>query len=170
MSTSYSYSETETFSTSHARHIGAKVSADLLRFQNFYRDPSNKTIDAYEAELVALIKEDYLAHVTYGFQRHEQWVIAVRYVSAGGVLVPDQDPGSIKPGVDVTGADFTSFLVHNGRWHSLTATQQQAFKAGLPFTRGYGAEPGIENGYWAEDRSYSAGGRGISRSQVKRYS
>lgn len=170
MSTSYTYSQSTTFTVIHARHMAAKVATDLLRFKRFYGEPSDEIINSYEAELVAILKEDYLRAVTYGFQRNGKWVEALRYRAlSGGVLVADDDPGKLRPDANVSGCDFTSFLEYNDKWFALTYTEQQQFSKTLPFQRSSGTEPGIETGYWAEDRTYSAGGRGISRSVIKRY-
>lgn len=170
MSTSFSYTQSTSFTVVHARHMAAKVATDLLRFQRFYGKPSNDEINAYEAELVALLKEDYLRAITYGFKRNGKWVEALRYRGlSGGVLVADDDPGKLRPGADVSGCPFSSFLQYNERWFALTDTDRQQFRKTLPIQRTNMDEPGIEVGYWSEDLSYSAGGRSISRSVIKRY-
>ena len=168
--TSFSFEQSTTFTIVHARHMAAKVATDLLRFQRFYGKPSNSAIDAYEAELIALLREGYLQAVTYGFQRNRKWVVALRYHAvAGGLLIADDDPGKLKPGVDVSNSWFGSFLEKNANWSALTTAAKQNFCKTLPFQRSDGTEPGIEAGYWIEDRTYSAGGRAISRSVIKRY-
>ena len=55
MSTSFTYSDTVTFSHSHAVHLARKVTADLKRIQRFYGTPSDGAIADYEAEIVALL-------------------------------------------------------------------------------------------------------------------
>ena len=168
--TSYTFEESTTFSIVHARHMAAKVATDLLRLQRFYGKPTNSLIDAYEAELIALLKGDYLLAVTYGFKRNEKWVVALRYHAvAGGSLVADDDPGKLKPGVDVSNCSFGSFLEYNANWSNLTSAAKQNFRETLPFQRSDGTEPGVEAGYWVDDRTYAAGGRAISRSVIKRY-
>lgn len=170
MSTTYTYSQSETFTVTHARHIGAKVATDLLRFQRFYGRPSTDTIDAYEEELIALLKADYLGTVTYGFKRNGCWVEALRYHAVGGAgLVADDDPGRLRPDADVDGAPFTSFLTHNSRWSSLSEAERQRFEETLPIQRTSGSEPGVESGYWVTDRTYSAGGRAVSRATIRRF-
>lgn len=170
MSSSFSYTQSTTFTVVHARHMAAKVATDLLRFQRFYGKPSNSEINAYETELVALLKEDYLRAITYGFKRNGKWVEALRYRGlSGGVLVADDDPGKLRPGADVSGCPFTSFLQYNARWFSLTDAERERFRKTLPLQRINMDEPGIEAGYWSEDRNYSAGGRALSRSVIKRY-
>ena len=169
MSTSYTFSEIETFTVTHARRIASKVATDLLRFQRFYGEPSHRWIDDYEAELVALLKHDYLKRVTYGFKGDGKWVEALRYRALpGGVLVSDDDPGKIRPVAEVS-ASFSSYLIYNDNWYQLSQEERQAFKASLPFQRSCYDEPGVENGYWVDDRNYTAGGRGLGRSTIRRW-
>ncbi len=170
MSTSYTQTASESFTLTHARHISAKVAADLLRYQRFYGEPLTLVIDIYEAELVALLQHDYVKAVVYGFQRNGNWVEASRYhVTNDGSLVADDDPGKLRPGVDVSNASFTSFLTYSPRWFALSALERQRFKEKLPIQRSSGLEPGVENGYWVDDRTYAAGGRALARSSVRRF-
>ena len=169
MSTSYATTLTESFTVTPARHLASKVAADLLRLQRFYGEPSNAKIDTYEQELVAMLKNDYVERVTYGFKRDDNWITAVRYRVVNGLLVAsDDDPGKIKPGEDVTGASFGSFLIYSSNWYALSQEAQSKFEGTLPFRRSTGTEPGVENGWWNDDLTYSAGGRGISRSTITR--
>ena len=96
------------------------------------------------------------------------WVVAVRYRAVHGDLVADDDPGGVRPRFDTAGAYFSSFLTYNWRWRSLSDTKREAFKASLPFQRTNGDEPRVDGGYWHEDRAYSARGRGLSRSTLRR--
>ena len=170
MSESYTYNTTETFNITHAKAIAAKVATDLLRFTRFYRNPTLEAINRYEIELTALLKAGYLDNVVYGFQREGKWVEALRYHALpDGTLVADDDPGKIRPGTEVPGESFTSFLTKNDRWNKLTSAEQAAFEASLPFKRVGMATPSIQNGYWSHDRNYTAGGRGIGRSTITRY-
>lgn len=169
MSTSYTTSGTETFSLTHAKYIASKVAADLLRFQRFYGSPSTSSIDDYEAELAVLLNHDAVDSVVYGFKRNGLWTMAsVRYVALpGGTIQADDDPGKIRPNYDVTGASFTSFLTYSSNWNSLTTEQRDRIKRELPFQRTTDNTPGLEIGYWADDRNYVAGGRGLGRSTVR---
>lgn len=166
-----SYTTSETFTIVHARKIACKVATDLKRFQRFYGRPADSWIDDYEAELVELLKYDVVATVAYGFQRNGKWTeAAVRYKALpGGGLVPDDDPGKIRPNLDVSGASFTSFLTYNSRWAGLSGNERAAIAAACPFRRSSGDEPGLEAGYWEVDRTYTAGGRGLARSSVRRW-
>src|SRR5258708_2218710 len=148
MSTSFSFTQSSSFTVAHAREMAAKAATDLLRLQRFYGKPSDASINAYETELVALLREDYLRAVTYGFQRNGKWVVALRYHALkGGVLVRDDDPGKLRPEEGVSNCPFTSFLEYNDRWFGLADAARQRFRGTLPFQRSSGIEPGIEAGY-----------------------
>jgi len=114
---------------------------------------------------------DYLDSVTYGFKRNDtgRWVEALRYHAIpGGVLLGDDDPGKIKPGIDISNTHFSSYLIKNNRWQALTQRQREAFEARLPIRRIGAGEPQLEVGVWSHGHTYSAGGRGIGRSTIIR--
>lgn len=167
MSSSYTFSDTESFTLTHAKRLASKVAADLKRFQRFYGLPSDLWIDRYERELVELLKRDALSYIVYGFKRNGQWTeAAVRYKAlAGGQLDVDDDPGRVRPNLDVAGAGFTSFRSTS---RALSDQEAQEIDEAAGFSRVSGSAPDLESGYWAEDRTYSAGGRGLGRSSVRR--
>ena len=168
---SYSMTRTaiEAFTVTHARHIAAKVATDLLRYTRYYKNPTIELINKYEEELVALLKADYLDYVIYGYKRDGKWVEALRYHALpGGTLMTDDDPGKIRPGTDVPGENFGSYLVRNSRWDSLPKAEQDRFDASLPFSRNGVPEPELVSGRWSQDHTYSAQGRGITRSTIIR--
>lgn len=171
MSSSYTTSLTETFTIIHARHIASKVATDLMRFQRFYGFPTTAAIDDYEEELVQLLKHDVVREVTYGFKRNDKWTVAtVRYEAhSDGSLSTDDDPGKIRPGHNTEGAYFTSFLSYNDRWWELSPSERQRIREDCPFQRTSGESPQLESGYWSNDLSYSAGGRGLGRSSVREW-
>lgn len=171
MSSSFTITDSSTFSITHARHMAAKVAADLKRLQRHYGEPSDDDIAAYEAEVIALLKAGYLGTVTFGFWRDEKWIEpTLRYTAhdLAGAFADDDDPGKIRPWADVSGASFYSFLTYSAAWSSLDAEQKDAFKRTLPYYRGSGSEPGI-TGYLENDRTYSAGGRALGRATVRSY-
>lgn len=171
MSYSFTTSETVTFTVTHARHIAAKVAADLKRLQRFYGQPSDGRIADYEAEIVALLKGGYLERVTYGFKRNGMWIEpSLRYTAQDlvGAVGADDDPGRIRPGADVGGASFGSFLAYSDAWFALTYAEREAFERVMPFSRSESAEPGVD-GYLSADRVYSAGGRALNRATVRGY-
>ncbi|WP_085032742.1 hypothetical protein [Ensifer aridi] len=171
MSYSFSYTESSTFTVTHARHMAAKVATDLKRMQRFYGTPSDASIASYEAEVMQLIKAGYLGTVTYGFKKDGNWIEpTLRYTARdlAGASANDDDPGRIRPGANISGATFYSYLTYSAAWDQLTQAQQDSFKATLPFARGGAAEPGI-SGYLAHDRTYSSGGRALDRSCVRSF-
>jgi hypothetical protein len=170
ISTSYTTNESETFTFLHARYIASKVATDLRRFQRFYQQPSDTWIEWYEKELAVLLKHDAAQSVVYGFKRNGKWTEAsVRYTALpGGVLSADDDPGKIRPNMDIAGADFTSFLSYRSKWFELTSSEQAAIEAECPFQRSTMTAPPLEVGYWADDLCYSAAGRGLGRATVRK--
>lgn len=171
MSQSFTISNSVTFTVTHARHISAKVATDLKRLQRLYGMPSDSSIADYEAELTELLKGGYLKEVTYGFKLGANWVEpTLRYTAQdlAGASANDDDPGRIRPGADIAGASFYSYLIYSQAWHNLSTMEQQNVKGRLPFQRGGADEPGL-NGYLSSDRTYSSGGRALNRFTLKSY-
>lgn len=171
MSSSYTLSASETFTLVHARHMGAKVATDLKRMQRFYGSPSDARITEFETEVVALLRAGYLDTVTYGFQRDGNWIEpALRYTARDliGSSATDDDPGRIRPGADVSGASFRSYLSYGASWLILTAAERQAFEATLPIARSGAPAPGVD-GYLGSDLTYWSGGRALDRATVRSY-
>lgn len=171
MSTSYTTSNTQTFTLTHAKYLASKVAADLKRIQRFYGSPSDTQIVAYENELTEYLKCGYLTEVSYGFKRNDNWIEPTVKYSArdlAGMSSSDDDPGRIRPNADISNASFYSYLVSNSAYDQLTESEQSKFKDSLPIKRGGAPTPGI-SGYISSDKSYSSGGRALDRSSVKNY-
>lgn len=169
MSTSYTVTDTISFTVTHAIHIAAKVAADLKRLQRLYGAPSDASIADYEAEVVALLKAGYLGTVTYGYRRDGAWIEPTLRYSAhdlAGAAANDDDPGRVRPGADISGASFYSYLTYSSAWDRLSATEQQAIKVRLPFVRSGAPEPAAA-GYFTNDRTYAAGGRSLDRASMR---
>lgn len=168
---SSSYSETAAFTITHARDIAAKVATDLKRIQRLYGEPSDSTIADFEAEAIALLRAGYIRTVTYGFKRNGAWIEPTLLYTArdlAGANANNDDPGKIRPGANIDGAVFTSFLCYSSAYFSAPQPEREAVKKSLPFQRSSGTEPPI-NGYLSADRIYSAGGRALDRSSVRSY-
>ena len=169
MSSSFAVTESTSFTVTHARHMAAKVAADLKRIQRLYGEPSDDDIQSYETEIVELLKAGYLGEVTLGYKRAGQWIEpTLRYTAknlAGGSAA-DEDPGKIRPSANIAGASFYNYLTYNAAWNNLTPQEKEAFKNRMPFKRTGAPEPGVA-GYLVDDRTYSSGGRALSRSSVK---
>lgn len=169
MSYSLSYTQSWNFTITHARHMAAKVATDLVRMRRFYGYPSDADIDAYEQEVIALLKAGYLGRVWYGFKRYGSWIEpTIKYTARDlyNASAADDDPGKIRPGADIAGASFHSFLSYSAAWNNLTLDEKDAFKKRLPFYRHSGTEPPVY-GYLLPDRTYSAGGRALDRASVR---
>lgn len=168
---SYTISQSITFTVTHARHLGAKVSTDLKRMQRFYEQPSDSDIVQYEAEVIELLKLGYLGTVTYGYKRDGAWIEpTLRYTASdlANNTATDDDPGRVRPGANIEDATFYSYLTYSSKWDTATANEQEAFKKTLPFQRGGATEPTV-NGYLERDRTYSSGSRMLNRSSVRSY-
>ena len=176
MSLSRTTSKTVAFTRTDAKHISYKVATDLRRMRCFYGEHLNGSlsdswIDAYEAELIAYLMAGYLDWVAYGFLRNGNWIDPILYYSADMLeqgRASDDDPGGIRPGEDVSGAVFHSFLVQNHRWNQLSDEAKREFKRYLPVQRTPGMEPSAD-GTWVKDRTYSAKGRALNRLVLMRY-
>lgn len=171
MSYSYTATATQTFTLTHARHLAAKVATDLKRLQRLYGSPSDDYIARYEGEVTELLCQGYLSTVTYGFKRDGNWIeptlkFTARELEGQGV---DDDPGRVRPGKDVSGAVFYSFLTYSPAWDQLSGPQRAAVKQQLPVQRGEAAEPQVSGGYFADDKTYSSGSRALGRSSVRSY-
>lgn len=170
MSYSATITETTTFTVTHARHMAAKVAADLKRMQRFYGQPSDAQIAAYEEEVVELLKAGYLGKVWYGFKRDGKFIEpALRYTArelAG--FADNDDPGRVRPGGNINGASFYSFLTYSFAWDVLDPAEREAFKRRMPLDRSNASEPGV-SGYLEQDRTYSSGGRALDRASVRSY-
>ncbi len=170
MSYSLTVSESTTFTVTHARHMAAKVATDLKRMQRLYGSPSDRKIADYETEAIALMKAGYLNYVWYGFKRNGHWIEpTLKYTAQdlyGGAV--DDDPGRIRPGADIAGASFYSYLTYSPKWHALSSAEQEAFERGLPYARTGADEPSV-SGYLSTDKTYSSGGRALERATVRSY-
>lgn len=171
MSYSFAVTASRSFTETHAKHMAAKVATDLKRMQRLYGQPSDAAIASYEAEVIHLLKKGYLGTVTYGFYRDDKWIEpTLRYTARdlAGDAANDDDPGRIRPGANISGATFYSYLTYSPAWDKLSYSEQDAFKKGLPFYRGGAEEPGV-NGYLTDDRLYSSGGRALQRASVRSF-
>lgn len=155
----------------HAKRIASKVATDLKRLQRFYHTPSDEMINQFEEEIALFLRHGYLKQVSYGFQRNGLWIEPSLHYEAkdlNGWNAIDEDPGRVRPGADVTGANFYSYMIYSDDWWNLSESERQSFNNELPFIRGSADVPGID-GYLSQDKTYSAGGKAIVRSIVKKY-
>lgn len=167
---SFTVAETQTFAITHARHMAAKVATDLKRVQRFYGYPSDSSITQYEAELIVMLKAGYLGEVTYGFKRGNDFIEPTLRYTAGDLVGAgsDDDPGKVRPGKDVTGASFSSYMTYSSKYYSDAAAERESALKDLPFKREGAPTPGV-SGYLESDKTYSAGGRALNRASVRSY-
>jgi len=168
---SYTITESATFTVTHARHMAAKVSADLKRMQRFYGHPSDSDIISYESEAIELLKAGYFGTLTVGFLRGGQWIEpTLRYTARdlAGMAANDDDPGRVLLGRNISGATFCNYMTYSIAWNVLSKSQKDAFQRQLPFGRTGMPQPTV-NGYLIDDKTYSAGGRSLSRASVRAY-
>ena len=168
---SYTISESTTFTVTHARHMAAKVSADLKRMQRFYSYPSDIDIANYESEVTELLKAGYFGTLTVGFLRGGQWIEPTLHYTArdlAGMAANDDDPGRVPPSRDISGATFHNYLTYSSAWDALPESERDAFKRRMPFYRTGMPQPTV-NGYLVDDKTYSAGGRALGRASVRAY-
>src|SRR6266540_1337181 len=79
----------------------------------------------------------------------------------------DDRAGRVTPGINITGASWSSYLVYSYTWGLLDAAERARIKARLPVQRTGADEPSSSNGSWVQDRSYSAGGSGVRRASFR---
>ena len=171
MSYSFTSTESRTFTKTHAKYMASKIVTDLKRLQRFYGKPDDSFILQHFLEAVMLLKFNFLKRITYGFQRYEKWIEPTLKYTAHDLMNDyenDDDPGKIRPGKDVSGAVFSSFLEYSNSWKKLSSEEQNEFENQLPFQRSFGTEP-LFNGYLYRDLTYSSGGRTIYRESLRSY-
>lgn len=173
---SFTVTESTTFTLTHAKYLSSKVAADLKRIQRLHNgSPTDSEIANYEAELTEFLKAGYMAEVIYGFQRKtgdtKEWIQPTLIYTASelaGAYWDDADPGKICPTAIPPGAYFTSYLTYSAAWSRLSQDEKDAFEGALPLQRAGMPKPTI-NGYVVNDHAYSAGGRALSRTSVRSY-
>ncbi len=171
MTYSLTVTETSTFTITHARHMAAKVAADLKRMQRFYGSPSDSRIGDYETEVIELLKNGYLGSIIYGFQRNGNWIApTLRYTASdlANNSANDDDPGRVPANADISGASFCNFLTYSDKWYAISSDERARFESSLPFQRTTGETPGVD-GFFYDDKTYSSGGRALNRSTVRSY-
>ena len=113
----------------------------------------------------------YSGTLTVGFKRDNKWIEpTLRYTARdlSNASANDDDPGRVKPGANIQGASFYSYLTYSAAWDALSSADQDAFKKCMPFFRNGAAEPAID-GHLVDDRIYSSGGRALNRASVRSY-
>lgn len=158
-----SYSATETFSISHARHIASRVAADMRQMSRYYGYPDESQIDDFQEEIAQYLAAGYLATFEIGFKRDGHRIFTLYYEVLADGSLSDTRGGGVPANADVTGATPFNFLTQSGTFYRLAQAEREAFKAKLPVRRTFGYAPFDGNGRWISDRSYAAAGTGLQR-------
>jgi hypothetical protein len=159
-----SYSESETFSISHARHIASRVAADMRQMSRYYGYPEESEIDDFLEEIAQYLVKGYLATFEMGFKHDGRRLFTLYYEVLADGSLSDSRAGGVPAGIDVEGATPFNFLKQSEGFYLLSQAEREAFKAKLPIKRVFGHAPVDGNGRWvSEDRSYAAAGTGLRR-------
>ena len=166
---SFTSTASNTFTITHARHMSAKVSADLRRMQRFYSKPSSVQIADFEEEIAQLIKHGYLNKATFGFQKNGSWIEPTFTYTANEIAYGvDDTPGAVSPNADVSNANFHSYVSYTDKFFALSDSEKSEFKKSLPVQRVGADEPGV-TGYFDSDKTYSSGEKSLSRKSLRNY-
>lgn len=165
MTGSYSYSQT--FTLTHAKHLASKVVSDLYQCRNFYGEPSEAQIVKYQEELIVMLSGGYVKEYEFGFKRDDQRIVSWQYhVNASGDLVgggSDDRSGGIYARANTHGATYFNFMSYSQAWFDLNSGERANVKSKHPIDRSTGYLPEDGHGYWHTDRTYSSAGVVIER-------
>lgn len=164
----YSYTVSETFTLTHAKHLAAKVMTDLRLLQTFYGAPSDVRMEQYHEELITLLLGGYLKSITYGFKKDDKWLAGatLQYTASTNGVLSDDSPGRIYAGAVVSGAHWSSFLEKNSKFSNLSPTERGRIEESLPLKRVDG-EMSQADGCWVSEKSYTSGGQSMERKILK---
>lgn len=158
------FTTSATFTRTHAKHLAAKVIADLYQCSILYDRPVVDKISDYETELIEMLANEYVSTYEFGFKSNGKRLLSWYYsVGADGGLNGDSDVGGIYAKATVAGAAYFNFMTYSNKWRNLTDAERARFKAGLPIDRTPGSSPEDGDGYWEVDHGYSAGGVRVDR-------
>ncbi|MGZ4798552.1 MAG: HORMA-1 domain-containing protein [Acidimicrobiia bacterium] len=161
---SYSFTTTATFTRTHAKHLAAKVIADLYQCSVLYDRPSPDSIDDYQTELIELLAHEYVERYEFGFKADDKRVLTFRYkIGADGGMHGDGNAGGVYAKAIVAGASYYNMVTTSTKWGLLNPAQRTSFESGLPFQRPDGSLPADGDGYWQSDHGYNAGGVRVTR-------
>lgn len=142
--------------STYARHIAAKVAADLKRLQVMGGAdiPSDEEIAAYQEEMSLLLHEGYLGEMTYGFVQDGSWVVALKYSTGKRLANTNDGPPTTENTVKQA---FASCLAYSSDWEKLVdVARAKLAKNNLP-ARTPGTEFGLADGRWQKNSGYASG-------------
>ena len=101
------FTKSNTFTITHARHLASKVAADMHLCAHYYGNPPEDWIRDYSEELAQYLNEGYLEEYEFGYARGGVRVVTWRYkVDTNGAITTDDRAGKVVAYVDVAGASF----------------------------------------------------------------
>src|SRR5260363_304401 len=84
----------------------------------------------FSEHLIKRLKAGYLGTLTVGFLRDGKWIEpTLRYTARdlAGMAANNDDPGRVRPGLNVSQATFYNYLTHSPAWDALPANEKDAF-------------------------------------------
>lgn len=164
-----SYTTTETFNVTHARKLAAKVIADMHQCNLLYsRGPGDDAIAGYQAELTAMLAGGYVTSYEFGFQTaSDKRVLTWKYTVGPSGELEGGRSGGLYTQADLAGTSLFNYLITNSKWSALPDETQAKVEAQHPVRRIECDPPSDGNGYWATNRSYTAGGVAVTREEYR---
>src|SRR4051812_2370072 len=136
MTTSYSYTTSETFTLTDARRLAGKVAADMHQCQQLYRHFTDKDIENYQEELTVLLHGGYVESYKFGFKTKDgQRVVSWFYTVGPSSDLEGSRSGGIFPSADISGAHLFNFLSYSSKWSALSATEREKVRDGYSVRR-----------------------------------
>jgi Bacterial HORMA domain family 1 len=164
----FTTSNSESFTIAHARKLTSKVVADMTRCSQIYGRPVASFIQSYGEELSILLRDGYVKSYEFGFQRNNIRVLSWFYtVDASSAIIDDARPGGIVASANVASAEWFNYLIRSQKWWNLPKPEREKIDGSLPIRRVGSDGPQDGNGYWEIDRNYSAGGVTLARRTYK---
>lgn len=165
MSTSGTGTRSASFTITDARHVGAKVSADLRMLNGYYGRPSLASIDDYAEEVSLLLRDGYLGIVDYGFRdiATNAWKFRIRFTATVGRQLIDSRPGSLPATLPLTEYRFYSYLTYSASFGELPPSERATILTKLPIQRVTADEPSVGTGSNVSGHGYASNGVGVAR-------
>jgi Bacterial HORMA domain family 1 len=160
----------ESFTLTNSKHLASKVTTDMWRCQQNYKQPSAAQINDYGTELALRLRDGFVSEYEFGFKIGEERLLSWRYVVVNGDLTATDDrPGRIVSGVDVSLAKFFNQMTTSSKWGNLSAHDQERWEAFYPFRRTVNNGLKDGRGYWQKDLQYSSNGVLLPRETFRPY-
>lgn len=147
--------------STYARHIAAKVAADLKRLQVMTGTgvPSDEEIAGYQKEMSLLLHGGYLGEVIYGLKVKGRWILAYKYRAddnAAGAGDGSAETGNTE-GKQSKGDSLASCLAYSSGWQDLPKAEQKKLEKAIPLSRTLGMENALSDFYWVDRGNYKSG-------------